>query len=127
MPDRVTYFEIPVSDVTKSKKFYTKVFGWKFTKVPMPGIEYWMIDTGSKEISGGLYKKMDPNQGPVNYASVKSIDATLKKLTRGGGRILSPKQEIQGVRWVAIGADPEGNQVGFYQDKPKRRTSLKSK
>ncbi len=122
MPDKISHFELPVKDVNNSKKFYSKVFGWNFTKAPMPDFEYWLIDTGSKEVHGGLYKKDDPKQGPVNYASVKSLDASLKKFTSAGGKVVVPKQEIPDVGWVAIGADPEGNAIGFWQDKPKQNT-----
>ena len=122
MPDKISHFELPAKDVNNSKKFYSKVFGWKFTKAPMPGVEYWLIDTGSKEVGGGLYKRESsmPNIGPVNYASVKSLNASVKRFTNAGGKILVPKQEIPNVGWVAIGADPEGNAIGFWQDKPKR-------
>jgi len=126
MPDKISHFELPVSDLAKSRKFYNKVLGWKFTKAPMPGFEYWLIDTGSKEVGGGMYKKTDPKQGPVNYASVKSIDATVKKFKSAGGKVISPKQEIPEVGWVAIGVDHEGNSIGFWQDKPKRTSRHKA-
>ena len=43
MPDKIVHFEIPVNDVERARKFYSECFGWKFTKAPMPGLEYWLI------------------------------------------------------------------------------------
>jgi predicted enzyme related to lactoylglutathione lyase len=33
--NRVTHFEIPTSDKAKSKAFYSDVFGWQITDVPV--------------------------------------------------------------------------------------------
>jgi len=43
----VVHFEIPANDVKKLQELYEKVLGWKITKAPMPGLEYYTIATGS--------------------------------------------------------------------------------
>jgi len=32
----IVHFEIPSSDIERSKKFYNDLFGWKFDKFPSP-------------------------------------------------------------------------------------------
>ena len=124
MVDRtVVHFEIPAEDVEKLKSFYTKLFGWKIEKSPMP-MENWLIQTVPVDdkmmpirpgVNGGLFRKERPELKPVNYISVDSIDETIEKVKALGGRIVQPKQEIPTVGFFAIALDPEGNQIGLLQ------------
>lgn len=70
---------------------------------------------GSKEVGGGLYKKMEANQAPVNYAGVKSIDSSMKKFNQGGGKIVTVKTEVRKTGWVGAGLDPAGNAIGVWE------------
>jgi predicted enzyme related to lactoylglutathione lyase len=51
----------------------------------------------------------------VNYITVESIDESLKKVEKLGGKILVPKQQVPTVGWIAVAVDPEGNQFGLLQ------------
>ena len=66
MADPIVHVEIPVSDLSKLRKFYSEVFGWKFKDSKMPGMEYWLIDMGSRQLAGGMCKKTKANQTVVN-------------------------------------------------------------
>src|ERR1700731_3525440 len=65
----VVHFEIPAGEVESLSKFYKEVFGWKFSKAPVPDMEYWLISTGptGKSVPGGMYKKMHAQEGPRNF------------------------------------------------------------
>jgi predicted enzyme related to lactoylglutathione lyase len=124
----VVHFEIPAKNVEKLRKFYTELFGWKIEKMPGP-VDYWTIATVPTDerltptrlgVNGGLYKKERPENEPVNYISVESIDKYVEKIKALGGKIVQPKQEVSGVGWIAVGVDPEGNQVAMLQ--PMQRT-----
>ncbi|HVP41583.1 MAG TPA: VOC family protein [Candidatus Krumholzibacteriaceae bacterium] len=123
MDHTVIHFEIPANDVEKLKKFYSKVFGWKIEKAPGP-MEYWLIETVPVDekmtlirpgVNGGMFKKDNPELKFVNYFSVESIDDYIQKIKASGGKILSPKQEVPNVGWVAVAVDPEGNQFAIIQ------------
>jgi predicted enzyme related to lactoylglutathione lyase len=123
MDHTIVHFEIPANDVEKLRKFYAELFGWKIEKTPGP-MEYWMIGTVPMDekmmplrpgVNGGLYKKERPENKPVNYISVESIDKYMEKTKALGGKIVQPKQEIPGIGWIAIVLDPEGNQVAMLQ------------
>jgi uncharacterized protein len=127
----VVHFEIPANDLPALSKFYSDVFGWKFTKAPMPDMEYWTISTGprSKSVGGGMYKKMGPNDGPRNYIGVDNIDKHIDAFKRAGGKEVVGKAEIPKMGWSFIGLDPEGNIIALYQGMaaPRRRATKRRK
>ena len=123
MDNTIIHFEIPATDVEKLKRFYAGLFGWKIAKYPGP-MEYWMIQTVPVDekgmllrsgVNGGMYKKQQAEQKPVNYISVDLIDESIEKVTKLGGKIISPKQEVPNVGWIATAVDPEGNQIALLQ------------
>lgn len=123
MDHTVVHFEVPANNVEKLKKFYAELFGWKIEKSPGP-IEYWTIERVPVDdkmkplrlrVNGGLYKKEGPENKPVNYISVESIDKYIEKIKALGGKIVQQKQEVPGVGWIAIVLDPEGNEVATLQ------------
>jgi len=123
MDHTIIHFEIPATDVEKLKKFYTGLFGWNIEKYPGP-MEYWMIQTVPLDekgmlqrpgVNGGMVSKDSPEQKPVNYISVESIDTSIEKVKKLGGKIISPKQEVPNVGWIATALDPEGNHIALLQ------------
>ena len=81
---------IPAADTEKLKQFYSEVFGWKITKHPGP-MEYWEIQTVPVDdkgmllrqgVNGGMVKKETPEEKPVNYISVESIDKSIEKVKK---------------------------------------------
>jgi predicted enzyme related to lactoylglutathione lyase len=123
MDHTIVHFEIPAKNVETLKDFYAKLFGWKIQKYPGP-MDYWTIETVPVDqkmtptrpgVNGGLFKKEKPENKPVNYISVESIDKYLDKVKALGGTILQDKQEVPSVGWVAIALDPEGNQIALLQ------------
>ena len=123
MDHTIIHFEIPAVDPEKLKQFYAGLFGWKIEKYPGP-IEYWMIQTVPTDdrgmlqrpgVNGGMVKKDRVDQKPVNYISVESIDDAIKKVSKLGGKIVSPKQEVPNVGWIAAAMDPEGNHIALLQ------------
>jgi predicted enzyme related to lactoylglutathione lyase len=89
-------------------------------------MDYWVIHTVPTEdkgmpqrpgVNGGMFPKQ-PDQtelNPVNYITVENIDEYLDKVTKLGGKILMPKQQVPTVGYVALAIDPEGNQFGLLQ------------
>ena len=54
----VNWFEIPVNDLTRAKKFYSDVFGVEFGDMVMGPAEMamWPFDPGQPNASGALVK-----------------------------------------------------------------------
>jgi predicted enzyme related to lactoylglutathione lyase len=125
MDHTIIHFEIPANDVEKVKKFYSDVFGWKIEK--LPGMEYYSVTTVPMDekgnllrpgVNGGLYKREQPMQQPVNYIWVESVDEYMKKIEAMGGKVVVPRMEVTGMGWFALGQDPEGNTFGIFETKP---------
>lgn len=116
---RPVHFEIPSGDPETAMKFWTDVFGWKFSK--WGEMDYWLVTTGeegSVGINGGLMPRRDPAQPVVNTMDVENIDAHAEKVTAAGGQIVVPKMAIPTVGWLAYFKDPDGNIWGLMQPDP---------
>jgi uncharacterized protein len=119
MSNRVVHFEIPCNEPLKTIEFFKNVFGWNFQQFGTD--EYWVVITGDEKepgINGGIMKKRDPNQPPVNSILVDSVDEYIKKVNAGGGQVVVPKMPIPTVGWLAYFKDPDGNIHGLYQHDP---------
>jgi predicted enzyme related to lactoylglutathione lyase len=131
MPRPIVHFEIPAGDVGKMTKFYSDLFGWKFKKAPMPGMDYWMISTGpqGKSLAGGMYGKESPDERPRFYVQVDSVDKETERFKQAGGTIVVEKMEVPGTGFTVMGLDPEGNLVGLFQPvrSPRRATRSSAK
>jgi predicted enzyme related to lactoylglutathione lyase len=119
MSNRVVHFEIPCDDPQTTMDFFKEVFGWQFQQFGTE--DYWSIVTGDDKIAGingGLMKKKDPNQPVANSIEIADIDAHIKQVEKGGGKIVVPKMAIPTVGWLAYFTDPDGNIHGLYQHDP---------
>jgi predicted enzyme related to lactoylglutathione lyase len=117
----LAYFEVPVDDVDRAKKFYSSLLNWKIepTKTPGMTMEYWDIITGeAKEGTlnmGGMYRRQEPSARLLTYAMVDDIDAAIKDVKKLGGKILVPKMTIPNVGDIVTILDSEGNPLGLWK------------
>ena len=88
--NRVTHFEIYTDDPQAVQPFYREVFGWKFNKFEGGPIEYWLVTTGDDKdpgINGGMTRPREgQSSGTLNTIAVESLDETIKKIERRGGK-----------------------------------------
>src|SRR5256886_17377571 len=111
---RIVHFEIPANQPEALTKFYSGLFGWKFQKAPIPGVDYWLCDTGSDGpgINGAVTQRQNATQPWMNYVDVADIDAALETATKLGARVALPKTPVPGVGGVAGVVAPPGNGWG---------------
>ena len=125
----VVHFEIPAEDPDKLSQFYTQLFGWRIEKMSMGGAEapdyYVTFTTEADEqgrprqpgaINGGISKRQSPEQRPVNYVNVESVDEYVQKAKGLGARVLIEKMPVPGMGYFAHLVDPEGNPFGVWQE-----------
>ena len=117
--NRVVHFEIYTEDPTTVQPFYRDVFGWKFQKFEGGPIEYWLITTGDDKqpgINGGLAcPREGQSPGTLNTISVSSLDESIKKIEKSGGKICVSKMAIPRIGWLAYAEDPAGNVFGIIE------------
>jgi uncharacterized protein len=123
----VVHFELPYEDRSRMAGFYSKTFGWKPQMLGPEMGEYVVVTTGETDekgrpkkpgnINGGLYKKpTDPlGQHPSVVIAVTDIQAALKKIKEGGGKVLGEPMDIPGVGLYAGFLDTEGNRLSVLQ------------
>ena len=122
---RVIHFEIHAENPERAIAFYTKTFGWQFSKWEGP-IPYWLITTGPDSepgINGGLVKRHGPIDGQaiiayVGTVQVASVDEASAKIQANGGSIVEPKFPVPTIGWLAYCKDSEGNIFNLMQPDP---------
>ncbi len=99
--NRIVHFEIPANQPEVLAAFYGTLFGWKVQKAPIPGPEYWLVDTGvGLGINGAIMQRQHPQQPWMNYVDVPSIDAALEKAKELGAEIATAQNTRAGRRRV---------------------------
>ena len=115
--NRIVHFEIPANQPQALTGFYGELFGWRFQQAPIPGVEYWLCDTGSDGpgINGAIMQRQNAQQPWMNYVDVASIDEALAKAVELGAQVALPKTPVPGVGAVAAMMDPQGNLCGLWE------------
>lgn len=100
------HVEIPVTDISRARDFYEKLFGWEVRNTPDPGYAL---------IPGGGLRKVDrvSGGGAINYVCVDSLETYLGKVEELGGKV-EINREPAGDGWCALFRDPDGNTLGLY-------------
>ncbi len=119
----ICHFEVSAEDIERAKRFYNKVFDWKFEKDA--NMDYWMISTTDSEgkpgLGGGLMKRENFPAGIMNYIDVNNIAETLKKIEKEGGKILVPQSPITNVGYFAVFMDTEQNTFCLFKEDMKAK------
>jgi predicted enzyme related to lactoylglutathione lyase len=112
MGDPVTNFEINSADPAKARRFYSQVLGWKMNEVPQTN--YTFVDTeAGKGIGGGIGPLRGPKPFVTFYVVVRDLNATLKKATDAGGKVVFPATKVGPTTTIALFSDPDGNVIGL--------------
>lgn len=118
----IGWFEIPVTDMQRAKKFYEQVFGLPLELHDMGPLSmaWFPMYPQAKGAAGSLVKHeayVPSHQGVLVYFSVLNIDAVLKLVAQNGGKILSTKKPIGDYGFVGHFEDTEGNRMAVHSAK----------
>ncbi|MEW6015851.1 MAG: VOC family protein [Candidatus Zixiibacteriota bacterium] len=111
----VCHIELPCSDISKMKDFYSTVFGWETQYIPEMDYGMWKAPEG---VGGGFAKNLKPatkGSGVLFHIQVDDIDSTLKMIEKSGGRTVQGKTQIPNIGHYAIFSDIAGNEIGIFQ------------
>jgi uncharacterized protein len=122
MTNAINWFEIPVTDFTRAKKFYETLYGAEIMEVPFPIGKYGMLPADMQNgIGGGLVQGegFEPSdKGTIVYLNGgEDLSIPLAKVESAGGKILMPKTAIGGNGFMAYILDTEGNKVALHSPK----------
>lgn len=119
MTNAINWFEIPVTDFARAKKFYETLFDAEIMEMPFPGGKYGMLPADMQNgVGGGIVQGegFTPSQtGTIVYLNGgDDLDIPLAKIENAGGKILMPKTSIGANGFMAHFIDTEGNKVALH-------------
>jgi len=120
-PGTFCWVELGTSDGEAAKKFYTTLFGWDFTDIPIgPDMVYTMLKLDSKDV-GALYKLMPDMVAAgvpphwMSYVSVTNADDSTAKAKELGGTIMKGPFDVMDVGRMSVIQDPTGAVFALWQ------------
>ncbi|WP_400079576.1 VOC family protein [Winogradskyella sp. R77965] len=116
----IGWFEIPVNDMERAKKFYETVFKINIRDVDFGGLKMgWFPDNnGAYGATGTLIKQesyIPSKEGTIVYFMSDDVQIELSRVEAAGGKIYQEKTKISedhGCMGVFI--DSEGNRVALH-------------
>ena len=117
----INWFEIPITDMNRAKKFYETVFGITMELQDMMKMQMAMFpsEMGSGKTSGSLCKSeyhKSSAEGVVIYLNANpDLQTALDKIENAGGKIIMPKTQITPeIGFMAFFKDTEGNHLALH-------------
>ena len=110
-PGAMTWHEVYSHDVTKAREFYAQVFGLEQERLDSPSMEYWTLHKGDKTVGGVMQMTAGmPRDLPSHwntYFAVADADASAKRVTALGGKVMQPPFDTPYGRMSTV-VDPLG-------------------
>jgi predicted enzyme related to lactoylglutathione lyase len=122
----LTWFEIPVTDLQRARKFYENILDIEMVSRTDGNEEAVffphdpnVIQATSGRVTGVLSKtnRNSPSaNGTMIYINASpSLQIVLDRVEKAGGKIIAPKTEIP-AGYIAAIIDSEGNKVGLHAE-----------
>lgn len=125
MGNPFVHLDLATDDPASAKKFYKRVFDWKF--IDFPAMGWTGIDVG-QGVGGGLGKKQDKKEPTAwtAYVGVADVKKTIAKAKKAGASILVPYMEVGDMGSLGVFVDPQGATIGVWQAAKKTAAKKKS-
>jgi uncharacterized protein len=122
MTNAINWFEIPVKDFARAKKFYETVLGGTITEMPHPQFKYGMLPADmEKGVGGGIVQgdgyKPSSDGSLIYLNGGDDLSGALSKVEKAGGKIVLPKTAIGPNGFMAHFIDTEGNKMALHSMK----------
>jgi predicted enzyme related to lactoylglutathione lyase len=122
MANVINWFEIPVKDFNRAKKFYNTIFGFEMKEQKMGDdmMGYFPSDRGG--VSGAICQGSgyEPSaNGTLIYLNADGrIDEVIGRIEQAGGKIVMPKSLVTDeIGYIAYFTDTEGNKIALHSPK----------
>lgn len=114
---KINYVEIPSTDITATKNFFSDVFEWSFVDY---GPEYTAIENAG--LDGGFFKSdqnaLSSNGSVLVVIYSSELERTLEKVKTAGGRITKEIFDFPGGRRFHF-SEPCGNEYAVWSEPTK--------
>ncbi|MEP7147241.1 MAG: VOC family protein [bacterium] len=120
MANAINWFEIPVTDFGRAKKFYGEIFGVEMHEEKLGPHQMGFFP--GEGVSGAIVKAegYKPSQeGALIYlAAGEDLTGVMNKIDKAGGKVVQPKMKVSDeIGFIAIFVDTEGNKVALHSPK----------
>lgn len=115
----VMWFEIPVSDLARAKKFYSHVFNIELEEQQIGDMHmaFFPMHKDTSGAAGSLIRSQGytPSEsGILIYFTTSDIEAALARAEELGGKTLTAKTSIGEYGFIGTLRDSEGNRIGLH-------------
>jgi predicted enzyme related to lactoylglutathione lyase len=126
-PGTLCWNELYTTNVDAAGKFYVNTFGWKTESVDMGPMGTYTLfqhagakkDSSNSENAGGMMPMPPSMKGVpsswVAYFAVTDCDASTKKATELGGKVLAPPMDIPNIGRFSMVQDPQGAAFALFK------------
>ena len=121
-PGDFCWFELATTDQAGAKSFYSAVLGWTVTDFPMGPDSYYTMFQVNGQNAAAAYS-MSPEEVAVipphwnPYIAVEDADATAKRATELGGKVVEGPFDVNTFGRMAVLQDPTGAYFNIWQPK----------
>ncbi len=118
MKTPISWFELPVTDLTRARAFYETVLSVVLREEVFGGMPMALFPFERGGVGGALIQDarfVPSRDGAVVYLDAGgALDACLARVARAGGQVLLPRTDIGQPGFIALIQDTEGNRVGLH-------------
>lgn len=123
MKNAVAWFEIPVKELMRAKKFYESILDVELMDMDMgDDFKMSMFPVEEGGVGGALCQNefyTPSKDGTLVYFSVEpDLGPVLDRVRKNGGKVLNPKKKISDeYGYMAVFEDTEGNRLALHSMK----------
>lgn len=117
----LAWFEIPVEDFERARRFYSTIFAYEMPVMPMGDSTLGILpyDSATGGVGGAINKHKNAKPSPhgtlVYLNAGDDLATVLGRVTGAGGRVVMPKTMVTPeIGTIALLEDTEGNIVGLH-------------
>jgi uncharacterized protein len=119
MVNALNWFEIPVTDFERAKKFYEILYDAEIMEMPFPDGRYGMLPSDMQNgVGGGIAQGegfVPSENGSIVYLNGgDDLNMPLARIEKAGAKIIMPKTSIGENGFMAQFIDTEGNRIALH-------------
>lgn len=117
------WIELTTNNQSGAKSFYTSLFGWAVTDMPIgPDDLYSIFKVDGRDAAAGFTMRKEQRDAGVQphwalYIAVDNADQTAAKAGQAGGKVLQPAFDVMDQGRMAVVQDPTGAVFCVWQAK----------
>ncbi len=119
MANAINWFEIPVTNMDRAKKFYEQVLQAELYVQEILGTQMAFLPGTQNDVSGALCQgedyKPSMNGSLIYLNGGENLAEPLARIEPAGGKVIVPKTKISDENgYFAMFVDSEGNKMAFH-------------